>query len=177
MGGWHSDGGAAGCGVESLPLPILCTCKQCTTVLKQSLQTAMRRMPSAYGIVILRTRSSERRRSLGKVGRVVSVRRSIATRYVQQPRSAHTYMTIIASYGLSISLSAKACARMLKRCGQKRTVNGCGQPENSGGWELSFTCWHRLMTPSPTHRPGDTNKTSIVVGWIIQYQPTFTQCS
>jgi hypothetical protein len=134
-------------------------------------------MPSAYGIVILRTRSSERRRSLGKVGRVVSVRRSIATRYVHQPRSAYTYMTVIASYGLSISLSAKACTRMLKRYGQKRKLNGCGQPENKGGWELSFSCWHRPMTPSPPHRPGDTNKTTIVVGWIIQHQWTFTQCS
>lgn len=70
LGGWHSDGGAAGCGVQSLSYATLAR-------MKQSLQTVMRRMPAAYGIVILRILLSERRRSLGKVGRVVSGRRSL----------------------------------------------------------------------------------------------------
>jgi hypothetical protein len=62
------DAGSKACPMQHWPR------KQC---MKQSLQTVMRRMPAAYGIVILRILLSERRRSLGKVGRVVSGRRSL----------------------------------------------------------------------------------------------------
>lgn len=61
------------------------------------LQTAMRGMPSAHEVVILRMLWSERRRSLGKVGRVVSAWRSTKNPMVLVLLACQT---VIPSYGL-----------------------------------------------------------------------------
>lgn len=132
--------------------------EQCTA---KSLQTMMLGMPCVYAIVVLKILSSERRRFLGKVGRVVLARRSMKRSWVwpAAPMRLHLYgyqcfaCTPHSFQHRSTQWHDFVYRYRLKRCAWERRVNGCGRPGNSSGWELS-SCVHRPRT----NRLDDTNR-------------------